>query len=143
MRLAHRAVPGLLDTNVFIHAYARDSLTEECRGFLIALERGLAEAHLDPLVLHELSYALPHYIKQMARDDVAEFLLMVLSWDGIHGDKDRMVDAVERWRTTPGLAFVDAYLAALAHEWRAPIYTKNIRELRGQDVEVPSMLSTG
>jgi predicted nucleic acid-binding protein len=141
--LVRDSPPGILDTNVFIHAYANDPLTDECRWFLTALQRGLVEAHLEPLVLHELSYALPHFLKQMTRNDVAEYLLMVLSWDGVRGEKDRMVDAVVRWRASPGLAFVDAYLAALAREWRCPIYTKNVRELRGQGVDVPSTLPAG
>lgn len=46
---------GLLDTNVFIHAYAQDTASEECRSFLIALEAGRVAAQLDPMVLHELS----------------------------------------------------------------------------------------
>lgn len=64
--------PGLLDTNVFIHALAHDRLSEECLGFLEALERADIEARLEPLVLHELSYALPHHRNQMTRADVAE-----------------------------------------------------------------------
>lgn len=35
---------GLLDTNVFIHAHANDSSSEECRQFLYALEQGRVRA---------------------------------------------------------------------------------------------------
>lgn len=132
--------PGLLDTNIFIHAHASDALTADCRAFLGALERGSVSAVLEPLVLHELSYALPHYVKQMTREQVGEYLLMVLSWDGVLGDKDVMVETTLRWRSTPGLAFVDAYLATLAHQRRCPVYSKNIRELVAQGVHVPEPL---
>jgi hypothetical protein len=51
-----------------------------------------------------------------------------------------MIDAVQRWRDTPGLAFVDAYLASRAAAESRPVYTKNVRELRGQGVDVPDPL---
>lgn len=131
---------GLVDTNLFIHAHAHDPFTDECRAFLAALESGRIRAYLEPIILHELSYALPHYIKQMTRSQVADYLLMVLAWDGIVGDKGAMVDAVERWRGTSGLAFADAYLAALATQRQCPVYSKNVRELQGQGVIVPPTL---
>ncbi len=49
---------GLLDTNVFILAHAGDRHGEECRRFLGALEEGRVKARLEPLILHELAYAL-------------------------------------------------------------------------------------
>ena len=76
----------------------------------------------------------------MTRADVAAYLLMVLSWDGIVGDKDRMADAVRRWGSTPGLSFADAYLAAVASHRRCQVFTKNVRELRGQGAEAPDPL---
>lgn len=54
-----------------------------------------------------------------------------------------MDDALRRWSVTPGLAFADAYLAALAARHRCPVYTKNVRELAGQGVDVPDPLPTG
>jgi predicted nucleic acid-binding protein len=127
---------GLLDTNLFIHAHANDSASDECRGFLAELESGRARARLEPIILHELSYALPRFARQMTRTDVAEYLLMVLSWDSIEGEKEVMVDTVERWRSTPGLSFADAYLAAVAKAQRRPVYTKNVRDLIGQGADV-------
>lgn len=56
-------VDGLLDTNVVVHAHTTDARSEECRRFLRALESGTVRARLEPLILHELSYALPHYVK--------------------------------------------------------------------------------
>ncbi len=134
---------GLLDTNIFIHAHARDAYTEECRRFLLALEKGDVRAQLEPLILHELSYALPHYIKQMTRQNVADYLAMVLAWPGVLGEKGVMLDAVQRWRDTPRLSFADAYLAALAKSRECPVFTKNVAELRSQSVRVPQPLPTG
>ena len=133
---------GLPDTNVFIHAHTNDAFATECRGCLRALARGQVQAHLEPIILHELSYALPRYVKQMKREDVAAYLLMVLSWTGVQGEKDAMAEAVERWWQTPSVAFVDAYLATLAVRRGCPVYTKNVRDLQGQGIEVPQPLPT-
>jgi predicted nucleic acid-binding protein len=130
-------IPGLLDTNVFIHAHASDACTAECRAFLTAVESGSVTAVLEAPVLHELSYALPHYVKQMTREQVGEYLLMVLRWEGVQGDKDTLVETVMRWRATPGLAFVDAYLATLAHQRGCRVFSKNVRELAAQGAVVP------
>ena len=134
---------GLIDTNVFLHAQATDERSEECRHFLRALQNGTLVASLDPLVLHELSYALPHYVKQMTREDVARYLLSVLSWPGVESDKDLMIDTVYRWSQTPGLSFVDAYLAARATREGKPVYTLNVRDLQRQGVTVPQPLPNG
>jgi predicted nucleic acid-binding protein len=134
---------GLLDTNIFLHAHADDSVSAECQAFLRALERGQVRARLEPIVLHELSYALPRFVKQMTRREVGAYLAMVLRWDGVFGEKDVMADAVQRWRNTPGLSFADAYLAAIATRMQLPVFTKNIRDLIGQGVSVPVPLPTG
>lgn len=140
MSSVNSSPPGLLDTNVVVHAYTTDALSDECRRFLAALETGDLRARLEALVLHELSYALSHYFKQLGRRGLAEYLLMVLGWEGIQADKDLLVSTVERWRDTPGLAFVDAYLATLAIRQQCPVYTKNVREIAGQGVIVPNPL---
>jgi predicted nucleic acid-binding protein len=113
---------GLLDTNVFIHAQTTDSVSEECRRLLAALEQGHVRARLEPLVLHELSFALPHYVERLTREQIARYLLSVLSWPGVQGD---------------------AYLAALALQRQCPVYTKNVRELVRQGVAVPEPLPAG
>ena len=132
--------PGLLDTNVFIHAQTNDAFGEECRRFILALETGAVQAVLEPIILHEVSSALPRYVRQMTRDDVAAYMLAMVGLDGVLGDKGILVDTIERWRDTHGLAFADAYLAALAAERGCPVYSKNVRELQGQGVAVPNPL---
>jgi predicted nucleic acid-binding protein len=131
---------GLIDTNIFIHAHTHDAHSQECRRFLAGLESGSLRAQLEPLVLHELSFALRRYIRQMSRADVAEYLLMVLAWDGVEADKDLLIEVVERWAAHSSLAFVDAYLAAVAVRRGVPVYSKNVRELAGQGIEVPALL---
>jgi predicted nucleic acid-binding protein len=134
---------GLLDTNVFIHAHTTDAHAEECHRFLAGLEGGLIRARLEPLIPHELSYALPRYVKRMSRQQVAEYLLMVLSWDGVEGEKDLMIETVQRWASTPGLSFADAHLAALANHRDCQVYTKYLREIRGQGIDAPDHLPDG
>lgn len=134
---------GLLDSNVFVHAQTTDEQSAECRRFVTALQLGHVRAWLDPMVLHELSYALPFYRKQMGREQIADYLLSVLIWPGVLGDKALMAETVTRWAATPGLSFVDAYLAVLAHRRRCPVYTKNVKHLVGQGVEVPNPLPSG
>lgn len=131
---------GLLDTNVFVHAYTHDALSDECRGFLHGLERGAVQARLEAVILHEMSYVLPRYFKQMTRQDLAAYLIMVLGWPGVHAEKALLADTVVRWRDTPGLAFVDAYLAALAIRDGRPVFTKNVAELSGQGIVIPQPL---
>src|SRR6266568_3923291 len=131
---------GLLDTNIIIHAHTTDALSAECRRFLAALERGELEARLEPIILHELSYMLPRILKQLTRADVAALLLMVLGWRGVRGEIALMLDAVRRWSSSQDLAFADAYLAALASRDACPVFTKNVRELTAQGVDVPRRL---
>ncbi len=131
---------GLVDTNVFLHAQTTDAKSAECRAFLKALELGNVQARLEVPVLHELSYALPRYMKQFGRRETAAFLQQVIEWPGISAEKDLLLETMERWSTTPRLAFVDAYLAALAAMRDCPVYTKNVRELRGQGVDAPDPL---
>ena len=132
--------PGVVDTNVFIHAQTHDVLAEECLSFLEAVEEGRVESRLEPMVLHELSYALPRYRRGMSRGQVADYLLAILAWQGIVADKSVLIQSVERWRDTDGLGFVDAYLAVIASTEGVPVYSKNVRELRGQGVVVPDRL---
>lgn len=129
---------GLLDTNVIIHAHqVTDDNSNECLAFLEALERGDVRARLEPVVAHELTYTLPRVIRQFTRATVAQYLATILKWPGITGEKGVLLDAVERWQSTPGLAFIDAYLAATAVTNSMPVFTKNVRELTAQGAEVP------
>jgi predicted nucleic acid-binding protein len=132
---------GLIDTNVFVHAYMSDTHTDDCKRFLAALSRGDARAHLEGIVVHELTYVFPRVIKQFNRESVADLLLNVLEWPGIHcDDKALFAETLTRWKLTPGLSFADALLAARAIAQGIPVFTKNIRELVRQGAMVPDPL---
>src|SRR5438128_1520196 len=94
---AGRPSPGVLPP----HAHTRDAHSAECRRFLAGLESGSLHARLEPLVLHGLSYALRHYLRQLSRAEIAAYLLMVLAWDGIEAEKDLLIEVVQRWSATP------------------------------------------
>jgi predicted nucleic acid-binding protein len=134
---------GYLDTNVFMHALTHDEHAQECIAFLDALERGAIVARLDPLVMHELTYTLSRFAKQLSRLDVGTYLVSILEWPGVQSDKALLIDTVRRWSQTPGLSFVDAYLAAAAGRDAVPIYSKNVKELRAQGADVPNPLPRG
>ena len=74
---------GFLDTNVVVHSLTNDEHLEECRRFLNQIQSGTRSITLDPLVVHELTFTIPRYAKQMSRDDVADFLLSLISQPGI------------------------------------------------------------
>jgi len=133
---------GYLDTNVVLHAQTTDDLSQECQAFLDAIERGDIQARLEVTVLHELTYALPRYLKQLSRAETGRYLSSLIEWPGIVADKNLLIDIVDRWARTPGLSFVDAQLAALAAVEQCPVYTKNVREVRGQGADVPDPLPT-
>jgi predicted nucleic acid-binding protein len=89
---------GFVDTNVFIHAIATDAHSVECQRFLLLVERGEIRVSLEATVLHELSYMLKRFHKQMTRQDIADYLLLMLGWPGVQADKIVLIDAVGRWR---------------------------------------------
>jgi predicted nucleic acid-binding protein len=132
---------GLLDTNLFVHAMAKDSHGVECARFLRSLELGHQRAYLDPMVVHEVTYALPRVVKGLSRVAIATYLEKVVRWPGIVCDRPLLEEALARWKRTHGLGFVDAYLAARASRDGVPIFSKNVRELVAQGATVPDPLS--
>ena len=130
---------GILDTNVLVHGLMRDTVSEECRRLLRAIGSGQERAILDPLVVHEATYALQRVVR-LSRGATADYLLDVSNWPGIIADRPVLADALGRWKTTQGLGFVDAYLAARAAIEDLPIYPKNVRELVAQGATVPDPL---
>lgn len=132
-----RMTEGLLDTNLFIHAYTSDQHSLECQKFLAAISRGEVQGWLDMLVVHEITYSLPRYVKEFTRESLADYLIDITDWPGVLCDRDVLVDALTRWKVTPGLSFVDAYLAAVAITQGVAVFTKNVRELTAQGAEVP------
>jgi len=132
--------PGILDTNVFIHAYMHDAHTQECQRFLRMVESGELRVRLEPIVVHELSYALLRRVRGITREQVIEYLLTVLHWGGIAGDLDVLEQAILFWRKSPALGFVDSFLATKAKQLDCPVYTKNSGDFQRLGVETPDPL---
>lgn len=128
---------GVLDTNIFVHAYTTDEHSAECQRFLAAIVRGDVQGWLDVLVVHELTYVLPRYVKQFTREALADYLINVIDWPGVMCDRAILAEALTRWKMTPGASFVDAYLAAVATRQGIPVYTKDVRDFAAQRIEVP------
>jgi len=95
---------------------------------------------MHPLVLHELTYALRHYLRDPTQNEIADYLLAILAWPGIMGEKGLMAAAVGRWRARRALGFVDAFLIEEALAQGAGVYTKNLRDFRGLGLELPDPL---
>jgi predicted nucleic acid-binding protein len=134
---------GFLDSNIVIHAFARDTRSEECRQLLTAIREGAVAAILDPLVVHEITYSLPRYMKQISRTEVADHLQSLLLARGVLGDKPVISEALNLWRDNPGAGFVDCYLAVRASERSLPVFTMNVRHLRQLGADAPEPLPIG
>jgi len=131
---------GFPDTNVVVHALTSDEHSQECRRFLELLAQGQIEAELDATVLHELTYTVSRYRKELSKSDVVRFLTWIVELDGISCDRRLFKHALEIWGNSNGLGFVDAYLVARAIEVDEPIYSKNTRHLTVIGPAVPNPL---
>jgi predicted nucleic acid-binding protein len=132
---------GFLDTNVVVHAFTNDPLSRECMAFLEKLESGERSARLEIFVVHELSYILPRYLKQLSRAEIGRILEDLLGWPGvIVSDRELLIEAISRWSRSQSLGFVDSLLISQARSHGLPIFTKNVREMSGFGVEIPSNL---
>ena len=143
-RLLRRSVSdrrlGLLDTNVLIHAFANDQEGDDCRAFLEQVRAGERSVLLTTVVVHEFTYAVGRYRKQMHRQDIADYLVGLMALPAVHLDDDAMFETVRTWGSEPKIAFVDAYLAVRAQREGRPVFTKNVKHFQGCDVEVPDPL---
>lgn len=123
---------GWLDANLFIHPlFQNDPHARPCREIFRAIESGAAEAWLDPVTVHELTYALQK-IPQFRdnRQAIADYLLPVLLQEGIQmHDKPAAVSALRRW--LQGGRFGDARIAGLAETSGLPVCTVNDRDFAG------------
>lgn len=131
---------GVLDTNVVVHSLTNDEHSEECRLFLQQVQLGNRIVILEPMVVHELTYTLPRYVKQMTREDVADFLQSLIELPGVVGDLYRLAAAIDRWSKHPGTGFVDCYLAERSVELGAHVFTKNVGHFRRLGMDVPDPL---
>lgn len=96
----------------------RDSDPYRAQGLAIleALEDGVSEGWIEPLVVHELTYVLSRLPAFRDRAAVHRYLQTILLKEGVQAaDKSALLAALTRWRTE-GSGFVDSWLAVLA--WR-------------------------
>lgn len=132
--------PGLLDTNVLIHALTTDGQGEDCRRFLARVRSGELSVLLTSVVAFEFTYAVGRFAKQMTREDIGDYLISVMAMPAVEVEDDLLIDAVRMWSSTPDLGFVDAYLGVRGERNQAPIFTRNVRHVARFDVDVPNPL---
>ena len=135
------SIAGLLDTNVVVHSLVNDAHSEECRRFLQQVREGHVLVQVDPLVLHEITYAVPKVARHMTPSITADLLDSLLHMRGVVGDTRVLITAVALWKDHPGLGFVDCYLAARSTALHVSVFSKNVRDLRRLGAHVPDPLS--
>lgn len=125
---------GWLDATIFIHVlFERDPHMPRCRRILRRLEGGDAEGWVDPITIHELTYALPRALPQQfrAKGDVVRYLLRFLALDTVKvDDKEGLVRALRLWEDH-GIRFGDARLIAQAERTGTPVCSVNERDFSG------------
>ncbi|NMP22623.1 PIN domain-containing protein [Sulfobacillus harzensis] len=128
-------IEGYVDTNVFLHAQAHDAHTPACRALLRAAAAGTLILRLDPLVVHELTYVLPRYVKAMTRADVALYCRSVLQWPGIHlEERPFWLAVLETWEADDRLSWTDAVLLNRARDTGLPVWSRNHRDFTRHDL---------
>lgn len=131
---------GILDTNILIHALSTDAHGADCRRFLQRVRDGEVAVLLTSVVALEFTYAVGRYAKQMTREDIADYLVSVMSLPSVELEDEILVDTVRLWAKTPDLSFVDAYLGLRAQREDLPVFTKNIRHFERFGIRVPNPL---
>mgnify|MGYP001465436503 CR=1 FL=1 len=119
---------GWLDTNIFLHSlFHNDPQYGRCREILAALEDGSAEGWIDPVIVHELTYALPRHPSFSSRQAIQGYIRNVLLTAAIHADdKEGLIEAVALWDAY-GIGFADSWLRILAGRRRLPVCSANRR----------------
>ncbi len=130
---------GILDTSVVIHALGNDANSPSAQAFIARIESGETRVVVDPLVIHELTYAFSRFPREFTRERVAEIVLSLLDVSGSSTMDETLRRGIEVWRESPGLSFVDAYLGARALAEGLPVYTVNRKDFLRQGVEAPDL----
>ena len=120
---------GWIDTNVFVHAQTTDGHSAACRAILHRLQAGEARGHLDPVVVHELTYALRNVLHWDKRT-IAKYIASIISWGtlDVAGGEDPVVSAVAIW-ARENISFADALLASRAMLDGSMVCTENVRDI--------------
>jgi predicted nucleic acid-binding protein len=134
---------AILDTSVVLDALTRDVWSDACRRFLRQVERGDLRVVVAPVVIHELTYAIPRYLQGASRSQVTDIILVLLKGEGTVDPTGFLESSLLCWRDTPGLSYVDAYLGTWALAEGLPVYSVNRRDFLRQGVEVPDIRVLG
>ncbi len=125
---------GWLDATLFIHAlFENDPHMPRCRRILRGLEASDAEGWLDPVTIHELTYALPRALPRrfQSRNDLVRYVLRFLALDTVKGDdKEGLIRALQIWGDR-GIKFGNARLIAQAERTGVPVCSVNERDFTG------------
>lgn len=125
---------GWLDANVLIHPlFENDPESPACRQILQDLEEGRAEAWIDVLTVHEVSYTLLRVLATRfpSPREVVEYLASILLLDAVRcPDKEVLLAALQRWaeRGPKFGGFADAWLAVRAQRSGLPVCSVNGRD---------------
>ena len=117
----------------------RTDWSSACRRFLKDVAAGNVMVTIEPIVVHELTYAISRVRKDLDRKAVADTILVLLSGAGVDEPTGLIAGAVEAWRDTPQLSFVDAYLGAKSLAEDRPVYTVNRKDFLRQGVDAPDL----
>lgn len=127
-----------LDTNILARYLLNDipDHTERARSLLKSAARGEASLFLPASVFVELSHLMTRR-RSIPRPRVATALMQLLRLEGIHiQERDAIADALEFWKSTGGLSFVDCYHLALTRSLgMSRIYTFDKKMNRFPGVE--------
>lgn len=129
----------MLDTSVVVHALGNDADTPAARHFLSRVEAGEVQVVVDPMVVNELIYVLSRFTREYSRARIAEAALSLLDTSEGAAMNVTLRRAIEVWRDTPGLSFVDAYLGSRAADEDRPVYTVNRKDFPRQGVDAPDL----
>lgn len=130
---------GLLDTSVVVHALGNDADTPAAQAFLSRIESGEIEVLVDPIVVNELIYVLSRFTREFSRERIADIALSLLDISGASIVDLVVRRAIDVWRETPGLSFVDAYLGSRALAEELPVYSINRKDFLRQGVDAPDL----
>ena len=112
----------MLDTNILIRFFTGDppDQAQQTHSLIAAADRGQITLILLPIIVAETVFTLQSYYKMNPKDIASRFVLLVQS-SGIQAlEKDRILDAFQRYGDRKA-GFVDAYISAAAIEEDLPI----------------------
>lgn len=130
---------AILDSNVVLESVKTGQMSEVCGRLLRSVGDGDLRVVVEPLVVHELTYIIPRYLKQATREKIAQIILSVLHSPGAEDPAGLLIQAVMTWRDIPELSFVDAYLGTLAEAQGRRVFTLNKRDFDLQGVDAPDL----